>query len=99
MNMNKKFEIIQSRPEGSDCTAPYNIHFYKKCTVKEFIDEILSRKDEWGRIIVSHDRASFEVEYRYGELKTPISNEILERTIIFADGSGGWTSMDYRLYL
>lgn len=97
--MNKKFKMTQTRPEGGDCTAPYDIDFYEKCTLKEFIDEVLSCKDEWGYIDIRHNKISFRVEYRYGELKTPISNEIFGRTVIFAEASGGWTRMDYKLYL
>ena len=95
----RKFKMVQTSPEGGDCTAPYDIDFFESCIMKEFIDEILSDKEEWGYITINHDKTSFSIEYRNGELKTPIANEILGRKIIFAEASGGWTRMDYKLYL
>lgn len=99
----KKFDLIQLKPEGSDCTAPYKVKFYQPCTVKEFIDEVLRDKREWGTIYIAKDANTFlgstSCEYKCGELKTTLPEEYLSLTIISAKSTGGWSLMDYSLWV
>ena len=37
----KGYRMYQTRPEGGDCTAPYDIDFFESYTVKEFVNDIL----------------------------------------------------------
>lgn len=91
--------MYQTRPEGDDCTAPYDIDFFESYKVKEFVDDILSNKEEWGWITIRFDKTERTFEYRDGRLKTELPKELLSRTIVFAGASGGWSRMDYHLYL
>lgn len=95
----KGYRMYQTRPEGGDCTAPYDIDFFESYTVKEFVDDILSNKEEWGWITIHFDKTERTFEYRDGGLKTELPKELLSRTIVFAGASGGWSRMDYHLYL
>lgn len=97
----KGYRMYQTRPEGGDCTAPYDIDFFEPCTytVEEFVKDILSNKDEWGYINIHFDKTERVFEYRDGALKNELPKELFSRTIVFADAHGGWSRMDYNLYL
>lgn len=98
-------KLNQNTPTAGDCTAGYAVSLDKPYTVREFVDEILDNAREWGHIgIYSEEQAWFEkgdpyIEYRHGVLTAPFSDEILEKTIIKATASGGWSLMDYSLTL
>lgn len=98
------FNLTFKGPERGDCTAPYWVELDKKYTVEEFIQTVLTRKDEWGCIRI-HQRppvSRFDYpacNYRYGKLLTNLPKEYLDKTIKFAEADGGWTRMDYVLYL
>lgn len=98
------FKLKQAGPERSDCTALYDVILDKEYTVKEFVDTVLTRDGEWGYIYVMHmeDKSLFEnphCEYRYGELLSNLPEEVLDRKISDVSAGGGWSSMDYFLYL
>lgn len=100
-----KIYFIQTAPEAGDCTAPYDVHFCQPMTVREFIDEILTR-NEWGTVYI-YDPNNPEnlcrrkecCEYKYDKLKSLFPDYIQERTIESASAHGGWTMMDYILML
>lgn len=92
--------------EGTHCgdeTDSYNISFDKPYTVKEFISDILSiYQKEWGIIGIKYEKTNENVSscgYSYGELTSKMSNDIMDKQIEKAKGQGGWTRMDYLLYL
>ena len=99
------FSFIQTRPEAGDCTAPYDIHFYKQMTVEEFVNDVLQR-NEWGTIYI-YDPDNPDNWYRRKEccvysgsiLKRRFPDNILNRAIKSASSHGGWSLMDYTLVL
>lgn len=93
-------KLTQTSETFGDCTALYSVELSKPYTVKEFIKEVLKRK-EWGYI---------GIENRFGESifgdpnceykgKTIITEnlpeEILSQPIKKVRASGGWSRMDY----
>lgn len=100
--MTKLFDLRQAGATSSDCTAPYDVIFHKQCTVREFVDYVLT-SDEWGYIGVYKRGSIFGdpcCEYSYGKLKTnPLPEGVLSKIIVCAEASGGWTRMDYQLHL
>lgn len=90
------FELKQSGSTAGDCTAPYDVILTGEYTVKQFIDEVLSRKEEWGVI----DNFRYKpVQYKYGKLLTLPEKLFLNSKIRIAYASGGWSRMDYILKL
>lgn len=102
------FTLTQTRMR-SDCTASYNIDLDKSYTVGEFINAVLvNKKAEWGHIVILKDitmditapRKSI-CEYEYGKVinQTEMTDEMLNCKIVTALASGGYSNMDYYLYL
>ncbi len=86
--------IHKAGPFG-DCTDLYDLRLESRTTVKEFIDEVLARKGEWGYIDIEDRR----LEYRYGKLLSGQFDDIKECEIIPVSAHGGWSRMDYELRL
>lgn len=108
-----KDELIEFRRSGNergDCTAPYEVILKKKCTVREFINAVLTDKREWGEIYLG-DMYNWSVrmdpdkkiEYRYGSIckgtMTWDFERFLDVEVIGVKADGGWTRMDYGLEL
>lgn len=95
------FKVVQLRPEGSDCTAPYSVELNGEYTVAEFIHDVLLNKREWGYIYIDSNNTYREplCEYRNGELKTEPKAEYLNLKVTCARAHGGWSCMDYVLTL
>ena len=98
--MSKLFNISYG-PQRSDCTGPYYITLLRECTVREFINEWLKNKSEWGYFGIKPKTGSTIFgdpccEYRYGEIITaPLPEDILDSKIKSVSGSGGWTNSDF----
>ena len=86
--------FIQTHATGSDETAPYDVHDFKT-NVQEFIDEVLSRRGSWGKILI--DGICGKVEYSHGKLLNEIPAEWLDKEITEVKVAGGWGNMDYYL--
>lgn len=97
------FKLKQIRPEGSDCTAPYDVILDKEYTVREFINTVLTNEPrEWGYIGIIKRGEVFGdpcCEYSHGELLSHLPDDILDRKIDWARASGGWSRMDYQFRL
>ena len=84
--------------------APYKVEFRRECTVKEFIESVL-HQNEWGYIGIystEPDGVFFGkpcCEYSGNHLKSHLPDEYLDRKIKKAKASGGYSRMDYILYL
>lgn len=88
-------KFTQLRPEGGDCTAPYDVTEFPEI-VADFVGEVLGKyKREWGYIVIKR----YRFEYRYGKLLNNIPSELLARRVSNVEASGGWTGMDYYLTL
>lgn len=115
---NRVFQLKRSGPERGDCTAPYDVIFdvnNTHPTVKEFLDYVISRKWEWGRIniapnatydnvwaLITYKKPVDSLSYHWGEWGKNY-NEFLSkygnRKIKSATSDGGWSLMDYVLVL
>ena len=88
-----------------DCTSVYNISFNynEKYTVGEFIGAILKDrgKKEWGCFIV--ESTNNAINYKDGLLANtdnPIfDEEILATPVKTVQANGGWSRMDYRIFI
>lgn len=80
---------------GGDCTSRYALSLKKKATVREFIDAIISDKQEWGHISVSDGPG---IWFKNGEYQMSSNMEkMLNKKVKKASASGGWSRMDYVL--
>lgn len=103
----KAFDLVRIGEEAGGAlggTAPYRVDFHKECTVKEFIEYVLTR-EEWGYIGIYStelDGKFFgkpKCEYTCNCLKTNLPGEYLDKKIKDAKADGGYSRMDYILYL
>ena len=90
-----KYLIISSL---DDCTDIYEVNLEGKTyTVGEFIKEIFTkRSNEWGIIEIE---GVDTINYRDGEIIPRLDNEILDKKIRKVIAQGGWSRMDYTIYL
>ena len=93
------FKLKQLRPEGGDCTAPYDVILDKEYTLEEFVKTVVSRDDEWGEIRVDIGRRSYfdnpYCEYKWGELLSVLPDDLIYKKIISVKAHGGWSAMNY----
>lgn len=98
-------KFIQTHETGGDCTAPYDVMLDKPYTVGAFVEEVLAtRSNEWGNFNVMGSGSDYfhptaRVEYRYGKLLEALPENLLSMQIDRVKAHGGWTNMDYRLYI
>lgn len=105
--MNNLFEFIQTSLVGGDCTCNYRIKFNIECTVREFLHEIFAyRTNEWGTIDVNPNICvngvptdTISTYYENCTIQTSFSEDVLNSIITEAVASGGYTRMDYILYV
>lgn len=81
-----------------DCTNSYSIHLDKEYTVDEFINTILKKRpNEWGYIKIP---SICKISYSNGNLTDgEFPYEILSKNIKNVDSHGGWSNMDYTIYI
>lgn len=85
-----------------DCTSNYEIEFSREFTVREFVNEVIKNKDEWGDFHIVTKGKPFGIEkseYRHGKILSSFSEEILDRKIKFVRANGGWSLMSYYITL
>lgn len=102
-------KLTQNTPTFGDCTAGYAVTLDHTYTVRELIQEIISnKKEEWGRIGIAPKKPQRDCysifgepncEYRYGKLLSNLPDELLDKKIHQVKAHGGWSNMDYLLYL
>lgn len=89
-------------------TAPYKVIILEKCTVREFVEYVLHTQDSWGYIgIHNPEKGPFfgypNIQYSGGKLKVGSIiedfGEFLNKQVIKATADGGWSRMDYILYV
>lgn len=97
-------ELKPSSSFGGDSTAAYTVSFDKEYTVQEFINEVL-KFNEWGYIVASeYDRKNdfkriSQCEYKLDQLIVAMRLDVLNKKIIKATASGGYSRMDYLLHV
>lgn len=89
------FSLEQSGPTGGDCTASYEVTLDKVYTVKEFVNDVLSKAGEWGYINIQGN--SYTMSYKYGKMETPMMDSDGDKTISSVSAHGGWSRMDYHI--
>lgn len=109
--MKKLFDLkIAGEESGGPLggTAPYKVILLEKCTVREFVEYVLNNKSDWGYIgIYNKERNPFfgwpNIQYSCGRLKAGSIiedfGEFLDRPVGEATADGGWSRMDYILYV
>lgn len=98
------FTMKASTQMGSDCTCGYDVLLDREYTVEDFVNTVLIEKNnEWGYIGIYKPHKIFGdpcCEYRYGMLSAKsLPAEYLQKKIIKVSASGGWTRMDYILWI
>lgn len=84
-----------------DATSLYEVTLTKNYTVSELIDEILTKK-EWGYIGIYCKGEIFGKpvgEYRQDKMIHKLPENIMNKKVINVKASGGWSRMDYMLWL
>ena len=107
MTIKRDWDLVQTGSEAGDCTAPYEVRFHKneELTVKEFVDQVLLDTREYGDIGIYNERdyrigGNPKICYRYGKLNSETFNDdILNSIVKAASAHGGWSCMDYVLYI
>lgn len=95
------FELKQIRPEGGDCTAPYDVILDREYTVREFVEAVLTnRPKEWGTIYYCMKDTPCSItdpcsEYERGYLECNLPDDILDKKIVYVTARGGWSMMNY----
>lgn len=96
------FKRSAIRTAHTDETCSYNIILDEDYTVKSFIDAIIQNiKSEWGNItiVLSNGKRRKLCTYDYGKLVGKIPKEYAGKTVKEAKSRGGWTVMDYYIYV
>lgn len=103
------FRLIQTSDTRGDCTASYDVQLDKVYTVREFFETVLTQKaDEWGAfyLMVRSKRLFWQnpsCEYKHGSRAGTTWANILmrygDRKITEVKANGGWTNMDYYIWL
>ena len=100
---NNMFELRSVTGVGSDCTSGYHVDFYNKYTVKEFINEILTKYPrEFGFMsIKSGKKYVASIEFSMGDITDDdgIDEEVFNSVIKSATASGGWGQMNYDIII
>lgn len=98
--MSKLFKISYGQ-QGSDSTGPYYITLLRECTVREFINEWLKNKSEWGYFGILPKTGSTifgnpYCEYKHGKIEgDPLPYDVLNSKIKSVFGDGGWGRSDF----
>ncbi len=84
-----------------DCTCVQEVYFNKPYILKDFINDVVSKKcNEWGHIYIDSWITGFEIEYKSGDiLKDSIPPEMLDLEIMDISANGGYSCMDYAVKL
>ena len=99
--------LIRTGSPYGDCCSRYDVTFNKPTTVREFIDEVLNNNaisdHEWGYIGIACKGEIFgkpKCEYADSKITTDaLPEEFMDKVIIRCIASGGWSRMDYTIYL
>lgn len=95
------FSLARTTPVSRDCSAGYCVNLDKEYTFKEFIDAVLTNKNEWGLIeIAKRDCTRYSYpffRYRYGEIQSEpnIPEAVYGYKVKSVKSCGGWKRMDY----
>ena len=85
----------QTAPTGGDCTAPYDVYVNPNCTVEQFINAVLARRER-GYIDV---KGFGFIEYSGNRItNNQMDPNALHREVAGPiKAGGGWSQMSYSL--
>ena len=70
-------------------------------TVGEFVQSVLTNEpEEWGYIGIYDGKSIFGdpcCSYKYGKILSKLPENVMDKVILSANASGGWSRMDYIL--
>lgn len=94
----------QVTPTAGDCTAYYRVQLSVPYTVKDFVDEILTKHTgDWGCISIVDPGLGSPYpycRYSHGKLETgPLPECFMTEKIKSVNSHGGWTLMNYFITL
>ena len=91
-------KFTQCGMTGGDCCTPYHVSFTPGCTLRELVYDILSR-GEWGYIDIKRPYI-LRCEYKgCNVVSNPFPEEIQDMEVERVDAYGGYSMMDYFVYL
>ena len=100
--MMKLFNLIHLSGPHGDETSSYRVDFPEGMTVAEFIPAIIKQNlNEWGDIEISWHHHKV-VKYKQGEweiVNEKVYETVKNKEIYSIISNGGWTNMDYTLYI
>lgn len=93
-----------------DETNTYDIILDKDYTVCEFINEIIANNsDEWGKFCIVRDHTrrqtiiNYECKYENGSIADIdadiLRNKYYDKKVLCAYATGGWSYMEYSIYV
>ena len=91
-------KFTQSGMTGGDCTTPYDVSFAPGCTLRDLVLDVLQR-GEWGDIDIKelyHLRCEYKGRNVIGSL---LPKEILDKEVKRVKAAGGYSRMDYLVWL
>ncbi|MDE5831264.1 MAG: hypothetical protein K2H53_06765 [Clostridia bacterium] len=94
--------MIKPETHCGDEPNEYDILFRESCTVRTFINTVLANyRQEWGciKVVNCHSALKDSCIYKYGILESEMNDDIMDKQIESATGFGGWSNVDYVLYL
>lgn len=92
------FRKFENGHMAGDCTMPYKVELIGQPTLGGFIAQILEAGDEWGIITVRTEDGSIKdctTDFKYSSIDTGAIAWAMNRKVLRASASGGWTRMDY----
>lgn len=101
------FTLRQSGPIGGDETAMHSVNFdnpHELHTIGQFMDDLLKgHSGDWGSVEVrGSTRPGYTVvslSYSHGHTEEQFADEILKQEIKSISASGGWSRMDYLIFV
>lgn len=105
--MRTLFKLGETLYRSTDATCDYELLITKPCTLRQFVEEVISNKKEWGYIGIQpkNKETIFGdpcIEYENGLLLSTFPDELLDKQIDIKakhEASGGWSRMDYLVRL
>lgn len=91
-------KFTQSGMTGGDCTSPYDVSFARGCTFRDLVSDVLQR-GEWGDIDIK-EPYYLRCEYKgRNVVGSPFPEDVLDKEVKCVKASGGYSRMDYLVWL
>lgn len=105
MSITELFKPVCTGGPYGDCMSAYRIEMRQPCTIAQFV-EFVNSKGEWGNVYINPKNwlgqdalASFEYNNHGSNKPLVIPPYFHDMRIARIEAHGGWSAMDYRVYL